>query len=233
MKRETVALLERLDHADIPPDAHVRALRPAAQQVVSIARALSHDARLLIMDEPSAILDDEEVETLFGVVRRLTDEGVGVIYISHRLDEIPRIGDRVTVLSDGRTVATGLPADTPRRRAGRAHGRPQGRAALPRPRRAATGDVVLEVRGVSRRPDGQGDAASRSAPARCSASAAWSAPGAPSCCGWSTASTSPTPARSRGRQAGCPPASPPRRSPPGSGSRPRTASRRACCSTGA
>ena len=59
------------------------------------------------MDEPSAILDDEEVETLFKVVRRLKEEGVGIIYISHRLDEIPRIGDRVTVLSDGRTVATG------------------------------------------------------------------------------------------------------------------------------
>ena len=53
------------------------------------------------MDEPSAILDDGEIETLFGVVRRLTAEGVGVIYISHRLDEIRRIGDRVTVLADG------------------------------------------------------------------------------------------------------------------------------------
>src|SRR3712207_9428636 len=81
MKRDATALLERLDHPHIPVDAHVRVLRPAAQQVVSIARALSHDARLLIMDEPSAILDDNEVETLFGVVRRLTAEGVGVIYI--------------------------------------------------------------------------------------------------------------------------------------------------------
>ncbi len=66
------------------------------------------------MDEPSSILDDSEVEVLFDVVRRLAADGVGVIYISHRLDEIRRIGDRVTVLSDGRTVATGLPADTPR-----------------------------------------------------------------------------------------------------------------------
>ena len=66
------------------------------------------------MDEPSSILDDGEVEILFGVVRKLAADGVGVIYISHRLDEIRRIGDRVTVLSDGRTVATGLPADTPR-----------------------------------------------------------------------------------------------------------------------
>ena len=98
---------------DISPGAYVRTLRPAGQQIVSIARALSREVRLLIMDEPSAILDDHEIETLFEVVRRLTADGVGVIYISHRLDEVQRIGDRVTVLSDGRTVATGLPADTP------------------------------------------------------------------------------------------------------------------------
>ena len=113
MRRETAELLERLDHSNISPTAKVRSLRPAGQQIVSIARALSRKIRLLIMDEPSAILDDHEIETLFGVVRRLTDEGVGVIYISHRLDEVKRIGDRVTVLSDGRTVAVGLPADTP------------------------------------------------------------------------------------------------------------------------
>ena len=101
MRRESAALLERLGHEAIDPRARVSALRPAAQQVVSIARALSHDVRLLIMDEPSAILDEGEIETLFEVVRRLTAEGVGVVYISHRLDEIRRIGDRVTVLSDG------------------------------------------------------------------------------------------------------------------------------------
>ena len=112
MRRESTALLERLDHARHPAD-QVGALRPAARQVVSIARALSGDMGLLIMDEPSAILDDGEIETLFGVVRRLAAEGVGVVYISHRLDEIRRIGDRVTVLADGRTAATGLPADTP------------------------------------------------------------------------------------------------------------------------
>ena len=113
MYRDSAALLERLGHESIPPRAKVGALRPAAQQIVSIARALSGDVRLLIMDEPSAILDDAEIETLFDVVRRLTAEGVGVVYISHRLDEIRRIGNRVTVLADGRTMATGLPATTP------------------------------------------------------------------------------------------------------------------------
>ena len=113
MYRESEALLTRLGHESIPVRAKVGKLRPAAQQIVSIARALSGDVRLLIMDEPSAILDEGEISTLFDVVRRLTAEGVGVVYISHRLDEIRRIGDRVTVLADGRTAATGIPATTP------------------------------------------------------------------------------------------------------------------------
>ena len=91
------------------PRRLVSDLRPAGQQIVSIARSLSHDVRLLIMDEPSAILDDSEIETLFDVVRRLTAEGVGVVYISHRLDEIRRIGDRVTVLQRGGDGGLGPP----------------------------------------------------------------------------------------------------------------------------
>jgi ribose transport system ATP-binding protein len=152
MRRETAALLERLDHGNISPTARVRDLRPAAKQVVSIARALSREIRLLIMDEPSAILDDHEIETLFGVVRRLTEAGVGVIYISHRLDEVKRIGDRVTVLSDGRTVAVGLPADTPQDAlVEHMVGRKVDQLYPERAKRG--GDVLLEVRGVARRPD--------------------------------------------------------------------------------
>ncbi len=151
MRRETSALLQRLGHADIHPNLRVKGLRPAAQQIVSIARALSRQVKLLIMDEPSSILDDGEVETLFGVVRRLAADGVGVIYISHRLDEIRRIGDRVTVLSDGRTVASGLPADTPR---GDLVEKMVGRKVdqLFPERARGTNNVVLEVRGVSRAP---------------------------------------------------------------------------------
>ena len=113
MYRESAALLARLGHDSIPVRAKVGQLRPAAQQIVSIARALSGNVRLLIMDEPSAIFDEGEIKTLFEVVRRLTAEGVGVIYISHRLDEIRRIGDRVSVLADGRTTGTGLALSTP------------------------------------------------------------------------------------------------------------------------
>lgn len=112
MFKESAKLLERLGHESIPVRAKIGALRPAAQQIVSIARALSHDVRLLIMDEPSAVLDEGEVDVMFDVVRRLTAEGVGVVYISHRLEEIRRIGNRVTVLADGRTTATGIPATT-------------------------------------------------------------------------------------------------------------------------
>ena len=88
--------------------------------MVSMARALSHDARLIVMDEPSAVLDPDEVDNLFRVIRDLTADGVAVVYISHRLEEIRQIGDRVTVLKDGRAVATGLPArDTPTRESSR------------------------------------------------------------------------------------------------------------------
>ncbi|MGY1747738.1 sugar ABC transporter ATP-binding protein [Modestobacter sp. SYSU DS0511] len=109
-------LLARLGHPEIRPTAEVGSLPAAAQQMVSMARALSQDARLIVMDEPSAVLDGEEVEHLFQVIRDLTADGVAVVYISHRLEEIREVGDRITVLKDGRTVATGLPVqDTPTR----------------------------------------------------------------------------------------------------------------------
>ncbi len=114
--RTASQLLTRLGHPEIRPTAEVGSLSAASQQMVSIARALSQDAKLIIMDEPSAVLDNEEVERLFGVIRDLKAHDVAVVYISHRLEEIRQIGDRITVLKDGRTVATGLPArDTPTR----------------------------------------------------------------------------------------------------------------------
>jgi len=151
MYRESAALLARLGHDAIPVRAKVGKLRPAAQQIVSIARALSGDMRLLIMDEPSAILDENETATLFEVVRRLTGEGVGVVYISHRLDEIRRIGDRVTVLADGRTAATGLPATTATDRLVELMvGRKVEQLYPERP--VGTDQVLLEVRGAKRLP---------------------------------------------------------------------------------
>jgi ribose transport system ATP-binding protein len=151
MARESAALLERLGHTGIPTNAKIGQLRPAAQQIVSIARALAGEVRLLIMDEPSAILDEEEIETLFGVVKRLTGEGVGVIYISHRLEEIRRIGNRVTVLAEGRTTATGIPATTPTEElVALMIGRRVEQLYPQRP--TSTGKVVLEARGLRQLP---------------------------------------------------------------------------------
>jgi ribose transport system ATP-binding protein len=105
-------VLNRLGHSDIPANREVGRLSPAGQQIVSLARALARDARVIVMDEPSAMLAYDEVSNLFRVIRELTAAGVAVVYISHRLEEIRTIGDVVTVLKDGRTVATGLPART-------------------------------------------------------------------------------------------------------------------------
>ncbi len=112
--RRTRELLERLGHGDLSPHREVGTLSAAGKQIVSMARALSHDARLIIMDEPSAVLDSEEVRNLFRVIHELTSQGIAIIYISHRLEEIRQIGDRITVIKDGASMASGLPvAETP------------------------------------------------------------------------------------------------------------------------
>ena len=112
--RQTRELLVRLGHGDLSPHREVGTLSAAHKQIVSMARALSHDAKLIIMDEPSAVLDAEEVKNLFRVVRELTEQGIAIIYISHRLEEIRQIGDRITVIKDGASMASGLlVADTP------------------------------------------------------------------------------------------------------------------------
>ncbi|GIF00133.1 sugar ABC transporter ATP-binding protein [Paractinoplanes rishiriensis] len=108
----TREILARLGHPEIPARQLVRTLPAAGKQIVSMARALSHDAKLIVMDEPSAVLAHDEVENLFRIIRELTAQGIAVIYISHRLAEIREIGDRVTVLKDGRTTAANLPART-------------------------------------------------------------------------------------------------------------------------
>jgi ribose transport system ATP-binding protein len=102
---ETRAILERLG-LRLDPRLPVCALSVAQQQMVEIAKALSLQARVLIMDEPTAALNPEEVEELFRIVRQLRAEGVGIVYISHKMDELRRIADRVTVLRDGRRIAT-------------------------------------------------------------------------------------------------------------------------------
>ncbi|WP_262286780.1 sugar ABC transporter ATP-binding protein [Micromonospora sp. MA102] len=103
---EVVALLERMGLDAAVADVRVADLSVAEQQLVSIAKAFASQPRILILDEPSAILTDREIETLFAAVRGMRDSGVAVIYISHRLDELAQITDRVTVLRDGQVVAS-------------------------------------------------------------------------------------------------------------------------------
>jgi D-xylose transport system ATP-binding protein len=98
-------LLDEL-HLKIDPRTPVGQLGIGQQQLIEIAKALSHEARILVLDEPTAALTETEVETLFGILRRLRERGVGMIYISHKLDEVFRMSDRITVLRDGRTVGT-------------------------------------------------------------------------------------------------------------------------------
>jgi ribose transport system ATP-binding protein len=145
-------LLRGLGHGEIPTGRTVGTLSAAGQQVVSMARALSREARLIVMDEPSAVLDPEEVANLFRVIRGLTARAVAVVYISHRLEEIREIGDRVTVLKDGATVATGLPArETPTPALIRLMtGRSIEYVFPPREPVPPDAPVVLEVEGLSR-----------------------------------------------------------------------------------
>jgi ABC-type sugar transport system ATPase subunit len=91
---------------DIDPFARTSSLSVAEQQLTDIARILTKDPRILLLDEPTSALSDMEVERLFEIIRRLQGRGVGIIYISHRLDEVPRIGSRVTVMRDGRVIGT-------------------------------------------------------------------------------------------------------------------------------
>ncbi|QAY68708.1 sugar ABC transporter ATP-binding protein [Xylanimonas protaetiae] len=147
--RRTRELLTSLGHPEIPPHREVARLSAAGKQIVSMARALSHDARVIVMDEPSAVLDAEEAENLFRVVEGITARGVAVVYISHRLEEIRRVGDRITVLKDGRTVARNLPATTPTSELIRLMtGRAVEYAFPARPGVAAGAPVVLDVAGL-------------------------------------------------------------------------------------
>ena len=98
-------LLDEL-HLQIDPRTPVRALGIGQQQLVEIAKALSQNARILVLDEPTAALTDAEVETLFGILNGLRARDVAMIYISHKLDEVFRLSDRITVLRDGKTIDT-------------------------------------------------------------------------------------------------------------------------------
>jgi rhamnose transport system ATP-binding protein len=142
-------LLAQIGLDPVIGDVRVADLPVAEQQLVSIAKAFAHSAKVLILDEPSAILTDREIEVLFGVVRNLRAAGVGIIYISHRLDELAEISDRVTVLRDGELVATRPTHELSVRQVAELMvGHELGSDTADRP--APAGDAVLGVTGLSR-----------------------------------------------------------------------------------
>jgi ribose transport system ATP-binding protein len=108
MHAETESILRQLN-LNIAPSRRTCDLRVGQQQIVEIAKAISFDARVIIMDEPTSAISEREVQVLFGLVRSLKEHGVGIVYITHKLDEVFQIADRATVMRDGRVVGSCLP----------------------------------------------------------------------------------------------------------------------------
>ncbi|MDR3639128.1 MAG: sugar ABC transporter ATP-binding protein [Isosphaeraceae bacterium] len=145
-------LLARIGAA-IDAEAPVRGITMPEQQLVEIARALGANARILIMDEPTASLSDQEVANLFRVIRELKGQGVGIIYISHRLEELPQVADRVTALRDGSLVATRKMGDVNRAELVRLMVGRELSAVFPK-QTVELGETVLEVRDLGCRESG-------------------------------------------------------------------------------
>ena len=147
MERAAAGLLEQLE-CQIDPRQPVGTLRVGDQQLIEIAKALSLESEILIMDEPTSALTETEVARLFRVIERLRKRGVTILYISHKMDEVFRLADRITVLRDGRLVRTVERSQTTSREVTHLMvGREIEESHLNEPR--TPGDVVLEVRDLS------------------------------------------------------------------------------------
>jgi ribose transport system ATP-binding protein len=113
MRRRAAAAPAEIGATDVRPDTAVRRLSLAQRQMVEIARAVALESRVLVLDEPTSSLTRRDIDRLFALIRRLRDRGVAVIYISHFLEEVCEISNRFTVLRDGRSVGSGITAETP------------------------------------------------------------------------------------------------------------------------
>jgi rhamnose transport system ATP-binding protein len=133
--------------AEIDPDREAGTLSMPEQQLVEIAKALGSNVRVLILDEPTASLTERETDRLFGIIRRLSKRGAGIIYISHRLEELARIAERITVLRDGETIETRPAANTDARTLIRLMAGRDLSAVFPK-RAVPIGEPVLEVKNV-------------------------------------------------------------------------------------
>jgi rhamnose transport system ATP-binding protein len=154
-RRRARSLLARIG-APVDPDRLVETLSMPEQQIVEIAKAIGADARIVIMDEPTAALSEREVEHLFRIVRLLREHGAGVIYISHRLDEVFALADRITVLRDGESVATRAAAGVTRSELIALMIGRELAAVFPK-RAVPTGEVALELTRLSNRAAGVHD----------------------------------------------------------------------------
>jgi ribose transport system ATP-binding protein len=138
---------------ELPLEERVHRLSVGAQQLVEIAKVLSRHARIIVMDEPTAALTDREIDALFAIIARLRSGGAGIIYISHRMEELPKIADRITVLRDGSVIETRAAAAFPQDDIIRAMvGRPVDAHFPELPAVATDAPVVLDVRHVVRTP---------------------------------------------------------------------------------
>ncbi|MGE5623633.1 MAG: sugar ABC transporter ATP-binding protein [Methanocella sp.] len=147
MIRRTKELLAEL-RTEIPPDAKLQSLSVAQKQMVEIAKAVAYDSKLLIMDEPTSVLTPHEIDVLFGLMRRLKEKGVTIIYISHKLKEVKRICDRVMILRDGNFVSLDPTRDLDEREMAR---RMVGRelSQIFPPKSVPEDEVILEVANLS------------------------------------------------------------------------------------
>ena len=150
MRKQTRELLERLD-CRISPDAEVSTLSIAEKQLVEIARALNRTCRLLIMDEPSTVLNPPEVENLFRIMRAMRDDGISIIYVSHKLNEVKTICDSVAVLRDGEFICEKPTSKvTPKEMAGLMVGRELSRIFPPKAAPPPESEVpALELKGIT------------------------------------------------------------------------------------
>src|SRR3989441_10743036 len=150
----TLEVLKTFHHADIRPETRVADLSLPSRQIVETCRAIAARARIILMDEPTSSLQRDDVERLFALIRKLKNEGISVIYISHFLEEVREIADTFTVLRDGRSVATGeIATVTDEELIAQMVGRPVENLFPRRPPDAAqTGETILEVRDLASPP---------------------------------------------------------------------------------
>ncbi|HKV40166.1 MAG TPA: sugar ABC transporter ATP-binding protein [Blastocatellia bacterium] len=148
-RRRSLEVLKSFHHPDIRPDRPVHELSIAARQVIEICRAVAAHANIILMDEPTSSLQGEDIQSLFSLIRRLRDEGISVIYISHFLEEIREIADRYTVFRDGKHIASGsLETASDEELIAKMVGRPV-QNMYPQRVHGSNGQVLLEVRDLA------------------------------------------------------------------------------------